>query len=140
MWIHDDFEPSAAERELAAESSPSSRSSPCFVSAHSPVVPSPLCATGPASEAPGGGPAQSMTFATAERLYRALGAGRAARPGDVLLRRDVVSPATLRRWRRCGWIAERERPFLTRRGWASLPPRAQVVAFAVRAGRPTLFL
>ena len=140
MWIHDDFEPSAAERELAAEFSSSSHSSPCSVSAHSRVVPSPPCATGPASEASGGRQVQPMALATAERLYRALGAGRAARPGDVLLRRDVVSPATLRRWRRYGWVAERERPFITRRGWASLPPRAQVVAFAVRAGRSTLFL
>lgn len=81
-----------------------------------------------------------MPLVTAEHLYRSLGIGRSALPGDVLLRIDAVSRTTLWRWKRRGWIANRQCPFLTREGCASLPSRASVVAFAVKAGRSTLFL
>ena len=46
----------------------------------------------------------AMPLATAERIYRCLGAGRSARAGDVLLRPEGVSRSTLRRWLRSGWI------------------------------------
>lgn len=140
MWTQDDFEPSAAAREPAAEfsfSSPSFRSS---ASRPSSAEVSRRSDTGRASEPTRAGALESIPFPTAERLYRVLGAGRAARPGDVLLRPELVSPSTLRRWRQRGWIEKRERPFLTRNGWASLPERSRVVAFAAEAGRPTLFL
>jgi len=82
----------------------------------------------------------AMTLATAERLYRCLGLGRPARVGDVLLCPDAVSRATLRRWRRSGWIVQRERVVLTAKGCAALPVHQSVVRFAERAGRSTLFL
>ncbi len=82
----------------------------------------------------------TMTIATGERLYRCLGLGRPARVGDVLLRPDSVSRATLRRWQRTGWILHRGRLVLTAKGCAALPNHQAVVEFAQRVGRSTLFL
>ena len=82
----------------------------------------------------------AMPLATAERIYRCLGAGRSARAGDVLLRPEGVSRSTLRRWLRSGWIVLRERAVLTAKGCAALPVHQEVVAFARRSGRSTLFL
>ena len=82
----------------------------------------------------------AMTLATGERLYRCLGLGRPARVGDVLLCPDVVSRATLQRWKRSGWIVHRDRVVLTAKGCAALPVHQAVVGYAERVGRSTLFL
>ena len=135
MWNHDDDEPSAAVREPAAESSFSSPSSRFSCSERSREEPSPRSGFGPASDS-----RATIGLGTAERLYRVLGTARAARPGEVLQRPDLVSTATLRRWKHRGWIGGRERLFLTRRGCEALPSRSRVVAFAAASGRSTLFL
>jgi hypothetical protein len=81
-----------------------------------------------------------MPFATAERIYRCLGGGRPARAGDVLQRREEVSRSTIRRWQRSGWVVQRDRTVLTAKGCAALPIHQEVVEFARRSGRSTLFL
>lgn len=81
-----------------------------------------------------------MPFATAERIYRCLGGGRPARAGDVFQRREEVSRSTIRRWQRSGWVVLRDRTVLTAKGCAALPIHQEVVEFARRSGRSTLFL
>ena len=131
----------AAEVALAGASSSFSSSSLSSWLPRSPVAHSRRFDIDPGSEAaPERDDPPAMCLATAERLYRCLGVGRAARAGDVLLQPERVSRTTLRRWRRSGWIVERHRVCLTTRGCAALPFHQQVVAFAQRSGRSTLFL
>jgi len=132
---------SEAARESRLASSSSFSPSRSSSSARSSVERSRLPGLGRDSEAePATDGFGAMTLATGERLYRCLRLGRPARVGDVLLCPDAVSRATLRRWRRSGWIVQRERVVLTAKGCAALPVHQAVVGFAERAGRSTLFL
>lgn len=129
-----EFEPSAAFSSFSS----SSLSSPL---PRSPVVLSRHFDIDPGSEVARERDDQpAMRLATAERLYRCLGVGRAARAGDVLLQPKLVSGTTLRRWQRSGWIVKRHRVCLSAKGCAALPFHQEVVAFAQRSGRSTLFL
>lgn len=133
--------PSPVAPAPSAASSSSSLSSRSSVSRRSPAERSLLSDTGRGSDslAAREGTA-SVPLATAERIYRCLGLAKPARPGDVLLHPGQVSEATIRRWRQLGWVELRQRLFITARGCAALPVRGEVLAFAERRGRSTLFL
>ncbi len=133
--------PLAAQLEPAAASSSSSLSFPCSASPRSRGVLSLPSDTARASEmSPASDSGSVVRLSTAERIYRCLGLARPARAGDVLLDPGQVSEATIRRWRRCGWLVKRQRLCITARGCAALPFHHEVVAFAQRSGRSTLFL
>lgn len=128
---------------LGSSSESCSFSSPCRSSSSPQSQPGLCrpCESGRGSESPSlVTRSRKMPIATAERLYRCLGRGRPARAGDVLRRREEVSRATLRRWQRSGWIIRRDRFVLTAKGCAALPCYPEVVEFARRSGRSTLFL
>lgn len=145
MWTKNQEKPVLAGLlDLSVESLPCSSFFPSSASERSWPEGSRLSDTVPGSECSADSQActepQPMSLATAERLYRTLGICRTARPGDVLLNRGTVSRSTLRRWRDRGWVAKPSTPCLTHLGCVSLPDRAEVIAYAVRAGRSTLFL
>lgn len=132
---------SAVAPSPSAASSSSSLFSRCSVSQRSPAALSPRSDTGSDSETTIAREGRGVVrLSTAERIYRCLGIARPARPGDVLLHPGQVSEATIRRWRQLGWLEQRHRLCITPRGCAALPLHREVVAFAERRGRSTLFL